>query len=186
VPIHAAGIYQGANQECCSDYFVSSYTPTLTALMRAQRDAPTLSSQNIRLLAVAAEKAQEPNLAILPSVSREARTVVDAFTNAGASSSDGSESAISDVMAMMESAHIVHLACHGIQDKSEPHKSHFCLSTGNLSVSQLMDMDLKHAFLAFLSACETGKGDREHADEVIHLAATMLFAGFKSVVATMW
>jgi CHAT domain-containing protein len=49
-----------------------------------------------------------------------------------------------------------------------------------------MEMNLKHAFVAFLSACETAKGDRTYADEVVHLAATMLFAGFKSVIATMW
>jgi CHAT domain-containing protein len=49
-----------------------------------------------------------------------------------------------------------------------------------------MKLDLKHAQLAFLSACETAKGDREQPDQAIHLAATMLFVGFKSVIGTMW
>ena len=43
--------------------------------------------------------------------------------------------------------------------------------------------------LAFLSACETAKGDSKTPDEAIHLAATLLFqlfAGFRGVVATMW
>ncbi|KAJ7123558.1 hypothetical protein C8R44DRAFT_784007, partial [Mycena epipterygia] len=40
--------------------------------------------------------------------------------------------------------------------------------------------------LAFLSACETAKGDDTVPDEAMHLAATLLFAGFRGVVATMW
>jgi CHAT domain-containing protein len=40
--------------------------------------------------------------------------------------------------------------------------------------------------LAFLSACETAKGDEAVPDEALHLAATLMFAGFRAVVATMW
>jgi CHAT domain-containing protein len=47
-------------------------------------------------------------------------------------------------------------------------------------------VDMRSAFFAFMSGCETAKGDETHVDEVVHLAATMLFAGLKSLVATMW
>jgi CHAT domain-containing protein len=40
--------------------------------------------------------------------------------------------------------------------------------------------------LAFLSACETAEDDKKVSDEAMHLAATLLFAGFRGVVATMW
>jgi CHAT domain-containing protein len=40
--------------------------------------------------------------------------------------------------------------------------------------------------LAFLSACQTAMGDETTPDEMMHLAAALLFAGFRSVVATMW
>jgi CHAT domain-containing protein len=83
-------------------------------------------------------------------------------------------------------ADIVHLACHGVQDLDDPLQSGFCLGDGKLTVSELMDVKLDRAFLAFLSACETAKGDKEHPDQAIHLAAAMLFCGFRSVVATMW
>ncbi|KAG9316098.1 hypothetical protein JVU11DRAFT_3772 [Chiua virens] len=39
---------------------------------------------------------------------------------------------------------------------------------------------------AFLSACHTAVGDRTAPDETIHLAAAMQFAGFRSVIGTMW
>jgi hypothetical protein len=55
-----------------------------------------------------------------------------------------------------------------------------------LTISKLMELKLDRPWFAFLSACETAKGDAEQPDQVMHLAAAMLFAGFKSVVATMW
>jgi CHAT domain-containing protein len=91
-----------------------------------------------------------------------------------------------ELLACLPSANILHIACHGVQHATEPHKSHFCLSDGRLTVTELMEMDFKDACFAFLSACETAKGDRQYADEAVHLASTMLFAGFKSIVATMW
>jgi CHAT domain-containing protein len=68
------------------------------------------------------------------------------------------------------------------------------LSDGRLKVSQIMrkqdnasmDVNKKSMSLAFLSACETAKGDDSTPDEAMHLAATLLFAGFRGVVATMW
>jgi CHAT domain-containing protein len=60
------------------------------------------------------------------------------------------------------------------------------LSNGTLTVSKLMGLDLNQAWFAYLSACETAKGDAKQPDQGVHLATAMLFAGFKSVVATMW
>jgi CHAT domain-containing protein len=185
--VHAAGIYVGENQECCSDYVVSSYTPTVTALLRAKQDPRTYVPAQIKFLGVAAERAADASMPRLHHVSREVRETTGALLAAGVSSStDLSFAPSTDIRSALRAANMVHFACHGIQHGSDPHKSRFCLSAGDLSVAELMNMDLKDVFFAFLSACETAKGDPKHADEAVHLAATMLFAGFKSVVATMW
>ena len=42
------------------------------------------------------------------------------------------------------------------------------------------------ADLAFLSACQTSTGDEKLSEEAVHLAAGMLAAGYRGVVATMW
>ena len=43
------------------------------------------------------------------------------------------------------------------------------------------------AELAFLSACDTAAGDTDGTpDEVIHLASTLQFIGFKSVIGMLW
>lgn len=55
-----------------------------------------------------------------------------------------------------------------------------------LTVTQLMELNLPHAFFAFLSACDTAKTGNDQPDQAVHLAATMLFVGFKSVIGTMW
>ena len=49
-----------------------------------------------------------------------------------------------------------------------------------------MQLSFPNAFLAILSACQTARGDDTQPDQAVHLAATMLFLGFKSVLATMW
>jgi CHAT domain-containing protein len=91
-----------------------------------------------------------------------------------------------DVLGHIQSASILHLACHGSQNPSDALQSGFALEDALLTVSKLMELELPQAFLAVLSACETAKGDVAQPDQAVHLAATMLFAGFKSIVATMW
>jgi CHAT domain-containing protein len=81
--------------------------------------------------------------------------------------------------------HILHLACHGAQ-KTDPLASGFILRDEDLTIQDIMQLDLKHASLAFLSACQTAKGNLDQPDQGVHLAASMLFCGFKSVIATMW
>lgn len=83
-------------------------------------------------------------------------------------------------------AHIAHIACHGVQDHQNATRSGFCLGDGRLTISDLSKLNIKHGFLAFLSACETAQGSNDQPDQAMHLAAAMLFAGFKSVIATMW
>jgi CHAT domain-containing protein len=50
----------------------------------------------------------------------------------------------------------------------------------------MMKTSLPNASLAFLSACTTATGTDKAADEGLHLAAAMQFAGFQGVVGTLW
>jgi CHAT domain-containing protein len=49
-----------------------------------------------------------------------------------------------------------------------------------------MKKNLRNADFAFLSACQTSKGDTKLPEEVAHLASGMLAAGYRSVIGTMW
>jgi CHAT domain-containing protein len=93
---------------------------------------------------------------------------------------------MASVLRCLPEAAILHLACHGIQDDDDPLNSGFWLRDGRLTLSSLMRLNLPNAFFAFLSACETAKGDEDHPNQAVHLAAAMLFVGFRSVIGTMW
>ena len=80
----------------------------------------------------------------------------------------------------------VHLACHAIQDTSEPLRSGFYLHDGRLELAEIMKKSLPKAQLAFLSTCQTSTGNERLSEEAVHLAAGMLAAGYRGVVATMW
>jgi tetratricopeptide (TPR) repeat protein len=192
LPIHAAGIYAEPEDSCvcCSDYVVSSYTPTLSALLNAQNKAPQTAPAHLNMLAVA-EDGRGPGSTVSPLcfVEPELTCVGDTAT---ASEHDcrahlmAKGATIDGVAERIQTAHFVHLACHGTQDQTSALKSGFYLSDGLLTVSKLMNLNLDKAWFAYLSACETAKGDEEQPDQVVHLAAAMLHAGFKSVVATIW
>jgi CHAT domain-containing protein len=189
LPLHAAGIYEAHDADCCADYVVSSYTPTLTALLRAQRGAPSLNKDKTKLVLVAAMKSHNVNLPTLWNVEEEMKHVDNAAEQVHIPvNRDCFEGAatVERAAASLESATFAHIACHGIQDPQDALSSGFYLSDGSLTVAKLMELDLKSAFFAFLSACETAKGDGKQPDQTVHLAAAMLFVGFRSVVATMW
>lgn len=80
-----------------------------------------------------------------------------------------------------------HFACHGVQDLEDPMMSGLDLDNNErLQLSDIIAKDLHHTEFAFLSACQTASGDGNLPDEAIHLAAGMLLAGYRGVIATMW
>jgi CHAT domain-containing protein len=167
---------------------MSSYTPSVTALLRAQRASPQIARSDLALALVAEKRAQDLTLQTIYGVDEEIEHVA-----AVARSNDIQVihqqvglTTVAGTSTMMQEANIVHLACHGIQESDNATQSGFCLGDGRLTIAKIMGLKLDNAFLAFLSACETAKGDKDQPDQAMHLAAAMLFSGFKSVVATMW
>jgi CHAT domain-containing protein len=144
--------------------------------------------RNISLALVAEKRALQRNLELIPGVDKEAEHVAAAANLCSVKVLHQwvGSTTLADTVTIIQRASIVHLACHGIQDPRDATQSGFCLGDGRLTIAKLMELELDNAFLAFLSACETAKGDKDQPDQAMHLAAAMLFSGFKSVVATMW
>lgn len=174
------------------DYVVSSYTPTLSTLLKAQEKFPEVSPTQSPVALIGESAA--PGLPRLPYVKSELALVHEILTSRGVplrNSVVADEVTLSTINAdaassILEEAAIAHFACHGIQDSHSPLRSGFHLSDGRLTVTQLMRLRLPSAIFAFLSACETARGARKHPDQAVHLCATMLFCGFRSVVGTLW
>jgi CHAT domain-containing protein len=80
----------------------------------------------------------------------------------------------------------VHLACHGKQDRKDPSNSRFAMNDKPVTLLNIMENDIPQVEFAFLSACHAARDDEKTSDEVIHLAASLQFSGFKSVIGTLW
>jgi CHAT domain-containing protein len=184
-----ASTYHDVSPVSTSDFVVSFYIPTLAALTKARIDWCPVTRTQLSGLVVCEASADAGNLRYLPNAAKEADVVRGCFESAQARvlNPPSAHTSLDQLRALLEGtpANILHLACHGIQD-TDPLKSAILLQDGKLKIEDVMQLSLSHAVLAVLSACHTAKGDRNAPDQAVHLAASMLFCGFRSVVGTMW
>jgi tetratricopeptide (TPR) repeat protein len=162
----------------------SSYVPTLSTLRRARaRPAPDLAAT---ALIVAVPDA--PGLTLLDGVSSEVERIQPHFVKTKLlESRDATRAAL---LAHLPGTHILHFAGHG--DQPPKRGAHGLLmtydfrQTGPVSMADIARLDLPHADLAFLSACETARGDAALADESVHVAGALHMAGFTHTIGTRW
>ncbi|EGN98391.1 hypothetical protein SERLA73DRAFT_161185 [Serpula lacrymans var. lacrymans S7.3] len=191
LPLHAAGPYRKGEKNL-SQLFISSYTPTLSALIRSRRKStivsPGLDTPIQTFLAVGQAKPHKStDENELQSVDAEldlVRTLVP--PSLSYSQVTGDAATVDGVMNGFRANGWIHLACHGRQDFSQPFDSSFALRDKPLRLMDIIHADLENPEFAFLSACHTALGDESTPDEVIHLAAGMQFSGFRSVIGTLW
>ncbi|KAF8431636.1 CHAT domain-containing protein [Boletus edulis BED1] len=169
-----------------SDLYISSYTPTLSALIRARRPAPSNTSGGGKRF-VAIGQANAIGQVELHSVGTELANIGQRIIGlASFTQIDGPESCISRVAEELYRTEWVHLACHGLPNRTRPFESAFALRDGHFTIERIMRCEPENPQFAYLSACHTTVGDEESPDEAIHLASAMQFAGFRSVIGTMW
>ncbi|TDL21765.1 hypothetical protein BD410DRAFT_290895 [Rickenella mellea] len=186
LPIHAAGLYNADGTSLISlpDIAISSYTPTLTAVLRNSQHVMPHRSR-LKLLAVI--QPTTPGVAPLPGTREELKIIrTHCVSDSSVHVLEGSKATIAEVTSGMEECSWVHLACHGVQDTSHPMESGLLVHDGRIHLSKIIQKNLRRAEFAFLSACQTATGDVSRPEEAIHLAAGMLLAGYRGVVATMW
>lgn len=184
LPLHAAGPYKRGEANLAHIY-ASSYTPTLGALIRAResRLAGPATQTPVRSLLVVGQS-DTPNERQLPAVIGEIRAIKTLAPDA--SVLESSEATMEAVLQGIQDCKWLHLACHGHHHPTQPFKSHFSMHNGPVTLLDLISKDLPQAELAVLSACHSARVSEVLPDESLHPAAGMLFAGFKSVIGTMW
>ncbi|KZV60145.1 hypothetical protein PENSPDRAFT_760164 [Peniophora sp. CONT] len=186
LPLHAAGIYdvRGSGPRVY-DFVVSSYTPSLSALLRCYEGSGKPHS-NPSMLLVAQPDTPRKGLSWLPNVRTETARIRALLPGDMHTVLNSEQATVEAVLDVLDQHAWVHLACHGSQNREDPTESAFELYDNGLTLSALMTKASTNAELAFLSACETAVGDPKIPEESAHLAAGMLAVGFKGVVATMW
>ncbi|MFC1437020.1 CHAT domain-containing protein [Streptacidiphilus sp. N1-10] len=179
LPLHAATDPQTGR--CTMDSVVSSYTPTLRALLNA-RAAPQLPDGDADVLIVAVpDVVGAPKLIVQPEIDAITERLGDRCRILS-----GPDATHSRVCAELGPSRWVHFACHGVQDPADPSAGSLLLYDRPLSVLDVTGLHLSNAELAFLSACQTANSGATLADESIHLASALQTAGFRQVVATLW
>ncbi|KAF9001080.1 CHAT domain-containing protein [Cyathus striatus] len=193
LPIHAAGIYNINDPYAGSkvyEHVVSSYTPTVWAILEPLLNKSKLQSNQSynkpTILAVSQPKT--PGKSPLPGTIQEIQQIKNIFDNSQNKISvlEGPAGTVQTVIEGMKDCSWVHLACHANQNLKEPTKSAFQLYDAALPLSIIINTPLHSAEFAFLSACQTSAGSENLAEESVHLAAGMLVAGYRGVIATMW
>ncbi|KAJ7495562.1 TPR-like protein [Mycena latifolia] len=187
LPIHAAGLY-GENQPLgskLSDFFISSYTPSLTALIEGFQ-ASHQPEGRLQILAVAQPSATGQGY--IPGTQQEITRIKQLATGKiPVLQLERDMATIDNVQEAMTKSRWAHFACHGVQDIFNPTNSALLLAgSSRLTLSQIIELSLPNAELAFLSACQTATGSRNLEDESVHLTAGMLLAGYRGVIGTMW
>ncbi|KIJ58537.1 hypothetical protein HYDPIDRAFT_102441, partial [Hydnomerulius pinastri MD-312] len=184
LPLHAAGPYT-AGMKNLTDIYLSSYTPTLEALLRARRTAKASEASQQRFVAIGQPNPYEGTP--LPSVSKEIEIVAGRISNAVSFTRLVDNAAtVGNAVKELTSHQWVHFACHGRPNLEHPFSSSFAMHDGPLQLTQIIQAELQNPEFAFLSACHTAAYNESTPDEAIHLAAAMQFAGFRSVIGTMW
>ncbi|KAF8273444.1 CHAT domain-containing protein [Lactarius quietus] len=183
LPLHAMGPVpsEGHRKRYFSDLYVSSYTPTLGALIASRTNISQTLNPSSSLLMVG-----QPD-AYLLGVKGE----MDVIRAVGIPVADliSNKATRATVIQGLQKHQLAHFACHGNLEPGKPFEASFELhGSDRLTLLDIVRLQLAIAAeFAFLSACHTAEHtDLEHPDEALHLTAAMQYCGFRSVVGTMW
>jgi CHAT domain-containing protein len=164
---------------------ISSYTPTLAALIRARaRPAPP-----VRQLAagVPGAPAYAPAAGPLPAVPAELQVLASYLPPpAQATQLLGQAATRQAVLDALPRHSWLHLSCHGVQHPADASLSAFLLEDQPLTLADLVALHLRDTDLAYLAACQTATGDLGLLDEALHLAGALQLVGYRHVLATLW
>ncbi|KAI0000802.1 CHAT domain-containing protein [Russula compacta] len=181
LPLHAMGPIpsNGAIKLYFSDIYISSYTPTLSALIESRK--PSMQSlDKPSMLLVVQPDAEMPNSLQEMHIIQTVCPLVETL--------GGKMATPIATLDRLRKHQFAHISCHGVLETGKPFDAFFELHEGaHLTLLDIVRSLLPSAEFAFLSACHTAEITEESiANEGLHLAAAVQYTGFRSVVGTMW
>ncbi|MFE6687599.1 CHAT domain-containing protein [Streptomyces sp. NPDC057743] len=182
LPLHAAGRGTPDSGTWVVDRAVSSYTPTVRALLRARGRLDGDARQRPAPLVVALP--ETPDGPPLPGASDEATLLAELFPDGRLLA--GGAATVSAVAEALPAHPWVHFSCHGVSDLLNPSESGLVLYDGRLTAQQVAAQRPGSPELAVLSACSTSQGGIMLPDEAVQLASSFQLAGYPHVIGTLW
>ncbi|KAF4344217.1 30S ribosomal S17P protein [Fusarium beomiforme] len=183
LPFHAFGHHYPGSTETVLDRVVSSYSSSVQALINGRKRRHHCPSKGKALSIAMQDTIGQAKLSFAEEEHSQALKICKSI-NLEPCVPDRHKQA---VLEGLKTCNIFHFVGHGNTDNS-PSQSGLLLADGVLTVSELMDINLrKHApFLAYLSACGTGRiGGNTFFDDHIHLFSACQLAGFRHVIGTL-
>jgi CHAT domain-containing protein len=131
---------------------------------------------------------QGQGLAHLKRANDEARAVASLF---GTQPLLGEAATTSMLRTTAGNYDVVHLIAHVELDSQNPRFSRILLGEGNgsqatLELNDVYGLNLQKTNLVVLSGCQSGRGHRTRADDVIGLSRAFMYAGSPSIIASLW
>jgi CHAT domain-containing protein len=159
--------------------FAISYAPSATVLATLE-NRPNL--RNGHLLAVAdpgIHDAQEEVEAIGRLYPRQSKVVTQAPTTK------------TDLRTWVADYNLIHLSVHGKFDESDPLLSYLQFKeappdNGRFTAADMFGLSVQRNSLVVLSACETGRVEATHANEILGMVQSLLYAGAGDLVLSAW
>ena len=170
LPIHA--LFDGKRH--LLDRFSISYAPSATVFRLCCR-RPVDTAGSALVLGVPDERA--------PLIADEAAVVAAALP--GSRLLLGEEATRESLERLAPSCRYLHIATHGFHRQDNPIFSAIQLGDGRMSLFDLYGLNLR-CELAVLSGCATGLHAVRGADELLGLTRGLLYAGARSVMASLW
>ncbi|KAJ6261372.1 hypothetical protein Dda_4042 [Drechslerella dactyloides] len=193
-PLHAAGYHERGSTKTVLDRAMSSYAPSVKALIHGRKHHvhSSVATEPDHALLVAMKQTPDlPTSQVLPFVEKEVKVLKELYASlqlkcvTPALRKDA-------VLKSLQGCKIFHFAGHGSSHLTEPSQSYLLLEdwkTNPLTVGDIRDRKFQEnpPFLGYLSACLTGVNEAEElADEGIHLVSAFQLAGFRHVIGTLW
>ncbi|MCJ1360186.1 MAG: hypothetical protein MMC33_010189 [Icmadophila ericetorum] len=192
-PLHAAGYHGKRSDETVIDRVMSSYSCSIKAIISGRRRrASTAAALSMPGQALLVAMPQTRGYSTLRHSTDEIAKVREICTSMSFKTIELPSPRKPDVLRNLPDCSVFHFAGHAHADDSNPSNSQLYLhdwKDNPLRVSDLLNLDL-HAhppFLAYLSACDTGRiKDDSYLDESTHIINAFQLAGFRHVIGTLW
>jgi CHAT domain-containing protein len=126
----------------------------------------------------------------LGSAEKEVQSIAELFP--GSQVYVGSQAGKDKLYPVSQDYQGLHIATHGVFDFKDAALSYLRLAPAKseqesrLTVGEIWGMDLNGFELVTLSACLTGIGEENPGDDLISLENAFLYAGARSVIASLW
>lgn len=102
----------------------------------------------------------------------------------------GTKSSKNNLLEVLPSADYVQLSTHAIPDPQNPDLAFIAFYPGNIEnrlyTNEVVNLDLSHTSLVFLSACETNFGYTSRSEGVLSISRAFMLAGCQNIISSLW